>query len=43
MWLDLAVPWVGLQCVVVVFPDQTYLLFLHKNIGNYFFMLLLVF
>ena len=21
------VPWVGLQCVIVVFPDHTYLLF----------------
>ena len=23
MWLFLEVPWVGLQCVIVVFPDQT--------------------
>ena len=22
MWLFLKVPWVGLQCVIVVFPDQ---------------------
>ena len=22
MWLFLAVPWVGMQCVVVVFPDN---------------------
>ena len=27
MWLFLTVPWVGLQCVVVVFPDNTYLPF----------------
>ena len=27
MWLFLTVSWVGLQCVVVVFPDHTYLLF----------------
>ena len=25
MWLFLAVPWVGLQCVIVVFPDHTHL------------------
>ena len=23
MWLFLTVPWVGLQCVIVVFPDHT--------------------
>ena len=28
LWLFLAVPWVGLQCVIVVFPDHTHLLFL---------------
>ena len=26
LWLFLTVPWVGLQCVVVVYPDHTYLL-----------------
>ena len=26
MWLFLTVPWVGLQCVIVVFPDHTHLL-----------------
>ena len=26
MWLFLTVPWVGLQCVIVVFPDQTHFL-----------------
>ena len=25
MWLFLTVPWLGLQCVIVVFPDHTYL------------------
>ena len=25
LWLFLAVPWVGLQCVIVVFPDHTHL------------------
>ena len=32
LWLFLTVPWVGLQCVIVVFPDQTHLLFycMHK-------------
>ena len=27
LWLFLTVPWVGRQCVIVVFPDHTYLLF----------------
>ena len=27
VWLVLAVPWVYLQFVIVVFPDHTYLLF----------------
>ena len=27
LWLFLAVQWVGLQCVIVVFPDHVYLLF----------------
>ena len=28
VWLFLAVPWVGLHFVIVIFPDQTHLLFL---------------
>ena len=27
MLIFIAVPWVGLQCVIVVFPDHTHLLF----------------
>ena len=27
MWLFLKVSWVGVQCVIVVFSDQTHLLF----------------
>ena len=27
LWLFLRVPWVSLQCVIVVFPDHTHLLF----------------
>ena len=27
LWLFLTVPWVGLQCVIVVFPDHTHLPF----------------
>ena len=27
LWLFLAVPWVGLQCVIVVFPYHTQLRF----------------
>ena len=31
VWLFLAVPWVSLQFVIVVFPDHTHLLFLMKK------------
>ena len=36
MWLFLAVPWVCLQFVIVVFPDHTHLLVLKEiiNQGN---------
>ena len=27
LWLFLTVPWVGLQCVIVVFPDHSHSLF----------------
>ena len=27
LWLFLAVPWVGLQCVIVVYPDHIHFLF----------------
>ena len=27
LWLFLTMPWVSLQCVIVVFPDHTHLLF----------------
>ena len=27
LWLFLMVPWVGVHCVIVVFPDHTHLLF----------------
>ena len=33
MWLFLTVPLVGLQCVIVVFPDHTHLLFDMYRIG----------
>ena len=26
LWLFLTVPWVGLQCVIVVFPNHTHFL-----------------
>ena len=32
VWLFLAVPWVCLQFVIVVFPDHTHLLFLETHI-----------
>ena len=28
LWLFFAVPWVGLQCVSVIFPDHTHLSFI---------------
>ena len=31
VWLILAVPWVCLQFVIVVFPDHTHLLFFTKK------------
>ena len=35
LWLFLMVLWVGLQCVIVVFPDHTHLLFAtHKMLGT---------
>ena len=30
LWLCLTVPWIGLQYVIVVFPDHTHL-FLHSH------------
>ena len=27
LWLFLTVPWVGLQCVIMVIPDHTHLIF----------------
>ena len=34
MWLFLVMPWVGLQCVIVVFPDHTHLLFLNHKLRD---------
>ena len=31
LWLYLAVPWVGLQCVIVVFPDHIHFFFIYKS------------
>ena len=31
LWLFLLVPWVGLQCVIVVFSDHTHLLYCNTN------------
>ena len=30
LWLFLTVPWIGLECVIEVFPDHTHLLFAKK-------------
>ena len=32
LWLFLKVPWVGLQCVIVVFPAHTHLLLLRMRL-----------
>ena len=34
LWLFFTVPWVGPQCVIVVFPDHTHLLFNITMNGN---------
>ena len=34
VWLFLAVPWVTLQFVIVVFPDHTHLLFLLTKMNS---------
>ena len=34
LWLFLMVLWVGLQCVIVVFPDHTHLLFGFNNMSQ---------
>ena len=34
LWLFLALPWVGLQFVIVVFPDQTHLLLFSAEEGR---------
>ena len=39
VWLFLAVPWVCLQFVIVVFPDHTHLLFFHQCVISYTFNL----
>ena len=31
LWLLLAVPWVGLQCLIVVFSDHNHLFFWHAS------------
>ena len=35
LWRFITVPWVGLQCVIVVFPDHTHLLFYMDINTNY--------
>ena len=36
LWLFLTVPWVGLHCVIVLFPDHTHLLFCLTLVGVIF-------
>ena len=30
LWFSLAMPWLGLQCVIVIFSDHTHFLIVHK-------------
>ena len=34
MWLLLAVPWVCLRFMILVFPDHSHLLFLHRKASD---------
>ena len=38
VWLFLAVPWVCLQFVIVIFPDHTHLLFMTLNFDEAFLL-----
>ena len=35
VWLFLAVPWICLQFVIVVFPDHTHLLFFYRRVNHH--------
>ena len=37
LWPFLTVPWVGLQCVIVVFPDYTHFLTILSFVGVSFY------
>ena len=39
LWLFLTVPWVGLLCVIVVFPDHTHYIFSYRNVNSSFVFL----
>ena len=39
LWLFVTVLWVGLQCVIVVFPDHTVNLVLVRTVKNNYFSL----
>ena len=43
LWLFLTVPWVDLQCVIVVFSEHTHLLFSTVRVKPLFFSLISVF
>ena len=40
LWLFLTMPWVGLQCVIVGFPDHTHLLFVFMAVVYILILLL---
>ena len=47
LWLFLTVPWAGLSCVIVVFPDHTHFLYLIADerfvVGNNAFGMYFIF
>ena len=43
MWLFLAVPWICLQFVVVVIPDNTHILFMTLNLDVAFLLSVSIF
>ena len=42
LWLFLTLPWVGLQCVIVIFPDHTHFLYRCTWTDNYKLTVLMV-
>ena len=39
LWLFLMVPWIGLQCAIVIFPDHTHFLFIMQNSDSFYYFI----